>query len=102
MPSAPGLESDESVAAWLWDHGVAAVAADNIGVEALPFSRTSVETWLHYRLIAMLGMALGELWDLDALTRDCRDDGRWEGLLVASPLHAPGGSGSPANAMALK
>lgn len=102
MPTCPGLARDESVAAWLWDHGVPAVAADNPGLEALPFSRASVEGWLHYRLLPMLGIAIGELWKLDELTADCRVDGVWEGLIVAAPLNIPGGVGSPTNAVAIK
>lgn len=102
MPPAPGLEASEDVAAWLWDHEVAAVAADNPALEAMPFSRESVDGWLHYRLIAMLGIAVGELWELDPLALDCAHDGVWEGLLTSAPLRAAGGIGSPANALALK
>lgn len=102
MPPAPGLAAREDIAAWLWDHAVAAVAADNPALEAMPFSRDSVDGWLHYRLIPMLGIAIGELWELDALAADCAADGVWEGLLTATPLRVAGGIGSPANALALK
>jgi hypothetical protein len=47
-------------------------------------------------------MAIGELWDLDALAEDCDADGVFEFLLVSAPLHVPGGIGSPSNAVALK
>jgi kynurenine formamidase len=50
----------------------------------------------------MLGIAIGELFDLDALAGDCADDGVYEGLFVAAPLNKVGGSGSPANAIAFK
>jgi len=102
MPPAPGLAAREEVAAWLWDAGVAAVAADNPALEAMPFSRASVDGWLHYRLIPMLGMAVGELWDLDALAADCVVDGQWDGLITSAPLRVRGGVGSPANALAIK
>ncbi|MBN9139766.1 MAG: cyclase family protein [Micrococcales bacterium] len=102
MPPAPGLAAGEELAAWLWDHEVAGVAADNPALEAMPFSRTSVDGWLHYRLIAMLGIAVGELWELDPLAADCAADGVWEGLLTSAPLRVAGGVGSPANALALK
>ncbi|TPX04771.1 cyclase family protein, partial [Schumannella luteola] len=85
MAPAPGLAAQEDVAAWLWDHAVAAVAADNPALEAMPFSREDVDGWLHYRLIAMLGIAVGELWELDPLAADCAADGVWEGLLTAAP-----------------
>jgi kynurenine formamidase len=102
MAPTPGLAAREDVAAWLWDHELAAVAADNPALEAMPFSRAGVGDWLHYRLIAMLGIAVGELWELDPLAADCAADGVWEGLLTAAPLRVPGGIGSPANALALK
>ena len=81
---------------------MAAVAADNPALEAMPFSRESVDGWLHYRLIPMLGIAVGELWQLDPLADDCARDGVWEGMLTSAPLRVPGGIGSPANALALK
>jgi hypothetical protein len=52
--------------------------------------------------IPLLGMALGELWDMEALAEDCLADGVWEFLLVAKPLYVNGGVGTPANALAIK
>jgi Putative cyclase len=95
----PGLASGPRTAAWLWDHQVAAVAADNPTVEVLPVDRT--DGFLHYRLIPLLGMALGELWALDALAAACRDARRYSFLLTSGVLDLPGGVGSPANAYAV-
>ncbi|GIX46764.1 MAG: cyclase [Candidatus Tectimicrobiota bacterium] len=97
----PGLSATEAMAAYLWNHRVAAVVADNPGVEAMPATRET-GGFLHTRLIALLGMALGELWDLEALAADCAADGVYECLVTAAPLHLRGGVGSPANALALK
>lgn len=94
----PGLDASDEMAAYLWDHGVSAVASDNIGVEALP----TQEEMLHRKTLVRLGMPLGELWWLDDLAEDCATDGRSEFLLVSAPWHLPGGIGSPANALALK
>jgi hypothetical protein len=47
-------------------------------------------------------MALGELWWLSDLAGDCAADGVYEMFLVSAPLNAPGGIGSPANAVAIK
>ncbi|HEY5625021.1 MAG TPA: cyclase family protein, partial [Dehalococcoidia bacterium] len=58
--------------------------------------------FMHWRLIPLLGMPIGELWDLDALAADCADDGVYEFLFTSSPLNVPGGVGSPPNAMAIK
>lgn len=99
---APGLASDVSVAAWLWDRGVAAVAADNPALEVMPFDESSEDGYLHYRLIPLLGMAVGELFALDGLAADCAEDGVYEGLFTGAPLNKTGGSGSTANAIAVK
>jgi kynurenine formamidase len=98
----PGIRAEEATAEWLWNNQVAAVAADCPSVEGMPFNRASQDTFLHYRLVALLGMALGEMWKLDELAADCAADGVYEGLLTSAPLNKVGGSGSTANAIALK
>lgn len=95
----PGLESTRRMAAWLWDHGVVAVAADNPAVEVLPVD--PVKGFLHRRLVALQGTALGEFWSLTELSSACVESGRYEFMLVSAPLDLPGGVGSPANAYAL-
>lgn len=96
----PGLDPSASTAAWLWDHRVAAIAADNPALEAL---RVDAEVgFQHRRLIALQGMAIGELFDLEGLADDCAADGVYEFMLVSAPLYIPGGVGSPANAYAIK
>jgi kynurenine formamidase len=98
----PGLSQREAMAEWLWDEGVAAVVGDNPGVEMYPADPEDIERFLHYRLLPLLGFAIGELFFLDALAADCAADGVFEGLFTAAPLNLPGGVGSPANALALK
>jgi kynurenine formamidase len=95
-----GLAADEAMARWLWDREVSAVGADNPGVEVSPGSREVGS--LHRRLLPLLGITLGELFDFDELAKECRADGRWEFLLVSVPLHLVGGVGSPANAVAIR
>ena len=97
---AAGLEHGEDAVRWLWDSGVAAAVADNPSFEAFPFDPRGDN--LHSSLIALLGMPLGELWQLDELAADCTADGRYTGLLASAPLNMPGCVGSPANALALK
>lgn len=96
----PGLDAERATAAWLWDHRIAAIAADNPAVEALPVEPRP--GFQHRRLIALQGMPLGELWDLDDLASDCVADRVYEFMLVSAPLYLPGGVGSPANAYAIK
>jgi len=96
----PGLAASQETAAWLWDRQIAAIAADNVAVEALPVD--PAVGFQHRRLIALQGMPLGELWDVEELARACAQDGSYEFMLVAIPLNLPGGVGSPANAYAIK
>lgn len=95
----PGLSNDPSMAAYLWDQQVAAVAADNPAVEAAPGPGGRA---LHVQLLTFLGMPLGELWDLDALAAACAADGVYEFMLASAPTDLPGGCGSPANALAIR
>ena len=97
--ASPGLSGAESTARLLWDWGVAAVACDNPGVESMPIDPEA--GYLHQRLIPMLGMALGELFDFGRLGEACRAQGRSTFLFVAVPLNLPGAVGSPANAVAI-
>jgi kynurenine formamidase len=98
---APGLAATEDMAAYLWDHHIAAVAADNPALEAWP-PRAETGGFLHHRLIPLLGMPIGELWWLDDLAADCAADGRYEFFVTSAPLNMPGGVGSPPNALGLK
>ncbi|MCW2879493.1 MAG: hypothetical protein JWQ95_3593 [Sphaerisporangium sp.] len=97
-PESPGLAGGEAMAEYLWDWGVSAIAADNIGLEPLPLEADL----LHFKLLCRLGMPIGELWWLDELAEHSLHDGRYEHLLVSAPLNLTGGVGSPANALALK
>ena len=100
-----GLDRGPEMLAYLWDSGVSVIAADNPGVEAMPFD-LSEAAWpygfLHHCLIGQLGIALGEFWWLADLTRSCRTDGRYEAFFTAAPAHVIGGIGSSANALAIK
>jgi kynurenine formamidase len=97
----PGLAPVERTAAWLWDHHVAAVAADNLALEPMPLV-IEEGRFLHFWLIPCLGMPIGELWWLDDLAAACAADGRWIFQLVSAPLNVRGGVGSPPNALAIR
>ncbi len=114
-----GLAQEEATVRWLWDHQVAVIAADNLGVEASPRNRdvdrdfelpgqevpargTDHNGSLHRPLIPLLGMPMGELWALDDLADDCAADHVYEFLLACKPLAVIGGAGSPPNATAIK
>ncbi len=97
---APGVGPAEEMAEYLWNLHVAAVASDNTSVEAWP--ATQQTGFMHFRLIPLLGMPMGELWYLQDLAADCAEDGVYEFMLTSAPLHVPGGVGSPPNALAIK
>lgn len=93
----PGLEGGEALARFLWDLHIAAVAADNPSVEVWPG-----EEFSHFSLLPLLGLPLGEMFDLSRLAADCAADGIYEGLFTSAPLNLPGGVASPPNALFLK
>jgi kynurenine formamidase len=111
----PGLAQKTDVLRWLWDHEIALVAADNLAVEADPVLESDFRTpgekppergvdhsgMLHRPLIALLGMAMGELWRLDELAAHCAATGVREFFVTVKPLNLPGGVGSPPNAVAI-
>lgn len=116
----PGLDQSHDILEWLWDHRISLAAADNFALERWPASEhspffTAAEARLpaarradphagvmHRALIALLGMPIGELWNLDALASACAADRRWTFLLTAAAIPLVGGVGSPANAIALR
>jgi len=95
--SSPGLEASEAMAEHLWDWGLAAIAADNYALEAVPFDGYV----LHVDLLPRLGMPIGEFWHVDELAAACARDGRYEFFFTSAPLHVRGGIGSTANALAI-
>lgn len=93
----PGLLGTESVAQLLWDWQIAAIAADNPAIEPVPGDAS-----LHRRLVPLLGLAVGELFDLDQIAAACHRDKRYTFLFTSAPIRMRGGLGSPANALALR
>jgi len=95
----PGLHWE--TAAWLHERRVAAVASDNSMVEA---SGVLEGVWVPFHMLALcnLGIHLGEFWYLEELATECAADGVWEFLLVAQALPITGGTGSPANPLAIR
>ncbi|MFI6674175.1 cyclase family protein [Kribbella sp. NPDC050470] len=102
-----GLRQSSETLAWIWDHHFSMVASDTVAVEVMPSDPDSpfhgnVGRMMHPDLIALLGIHLGELWQLHDLAQDCATDGTYEFLLTAKPLNLLGGVGSPPNALAIK
>ena len=114
---APGIRPGFDTVRWLWNAHVSALAADNPAVEVWPLGaeldqeqrralRTdpdrAPEVFVHTALLPLLGLPLGELWDLDPLADDCASDGVYEFLFTSAPLNVRHGVASPPNALAIK
>jgi kynurenine formamidase len=95
-----GLAADEELSRWLWNRNIVALACDNPAAEVSP-GDPAVGS-LHRRLVPLLGMVLGELFDFERLAAACSADRRYDFLFVSVPLNLPGGVGSPANAVAIR
>ena len=95
-----GVQNNETSVRWLYDHHFAAVAGDTIAFEAWPPPWKS--GWcLHEWLLVQWGTPIGELWDLEHLSKICKKEKRWTFFLTSAPLHVKGGVGSPPGAIAV-
>jgi len=96
-----GIDDTREMVGWFWDNKLAAVGTDCPAVEPWPWDFKD-EGALHYRTLSMLGLPIGEQFELDALADDCAADGRYEFMLVSAPINMEGGIASPPNAVAIK
>jgi len=97
---APGLSF--STLKWLFESEIAAAATDTWGFEVRPNEFPNAFQPMHQILIPNMGFTIGEIWYLDELAQDCKNDGRYEFLLVAPPLKITGAVSSPVNPQAIK
>jgi kynurenine formamidase len=96
-----GIEDSRAMVEWFWDHRVAAVGTDCPAVEPWPWDFKN-EGALHYRTLCLLGLPIGEQFNLEELAADCAADKRYEFMLVSVPMNLEGGIASPPNAVAIK
>jgi kynurenine formamidase len=98
----PGLGFE--CAEWVFDNDIAAIAVDNLAVEAITRATLADGLILPLHMLALtdMGCPLGEIFDLEALAADCAEDGQYDFLFSAPPLAITGGFGSPINPLALK
>ncbi len=90
----PGLSLDS--VAFVRDHDVAAVGADNAAIECIPFDDNRFLS-VHIELLVKLGIPLLEHLSLTPLAKDrC-----YESLVCVSPLAVTGAAGSPINPIAI-
>ena len=95
---------DQRLLNWITDSGVAAIASDNLAVEAvgktLPEDHGGTTLPLHRRCLFELGVPLGELWYLAQLADGLKEYQRSRFLLTAPPLRLTGAVGSPVTPIA--
>ena len=98
------LDRFQTTAAWVWDHQLVAIWADNGAVESHSLGDPVVEGKgsNHHRLLALMGIGIGEFFDFEELSEDCAQDGVYEFMVTAKPVNIPGACGSSANAYAIK
>jgi len=98
----PGLACSEAMAEYIFDRHPSALASDNVSVESWPPpDLRAPDGFLHHWLIGRFGMAIGEMFVLDALAEACARTGRYAFFFTSAPLNLPGGAGSPGNALAI-
>ena len=70
------------------EHHFSAIAADNTSVELRP----TIASWnIHDYLLPMWGTPVGELFDLESLSRMCQKLGRYSFFVTSAPLNVMGG-----------
>jgi kynurenine formamidase len=101
---------DPAMLGWIDRSGIAAIAADNIAVEApyRPYADAGAGRRgprgpalpLHEHCLVKLGIHLGEFWYLTELAAWLRKHQRSRFLLTAPPLRLPGAVGAPVSPVA--
>ncbi|MGN5476375.1 cyclase family protein [Cupriavidus basilensis] len=97
---APGLRFE--TADWIHRKEIAAICTDTWGCEVRPNEVAGVNQPWHWVVIPMIGITMGEIFNLKELADDCREDGVYEFLFCAPPLPITGAVGSPINPIVLK
>jgi kynurenine formamidase len=119
-PASVGVEATEAMAAYLWDLHISCIGVDNPAVEAWPppmslltpddradaMTKTdnpsvAASLFLHLVLLPLLGLPLGELFDLDGLAEHCAANGQYDMLVTSAPLNLLNGVASPPNVLAV-
>lgn len=100
--SEPGLSYEPELLDWFRDNRLAGLGSDTLSNE-LPVSPTIDAGYpLHRFLLRDQGVTFHEALWLEDLAQACRDDGRYTGLYIASPLRLIGASASPVNPLFIK
>lgn len=96
-PGLGGVEQSDEVLQWIWEN-FSAVASDHPSFERWP---TPYEWSMHEVLLAGWGCHIGEIFNLESLSKHCEKEGRWSFFVSSQPTHVPGGVASPPNVLAI-
>ncbi|OAL56023.1 hypothetical protein IQ07DRAFT_557958 [Pyrenochaeta sp. DS3sAY3a] len=82
-----GVEQTPEMLDFLHDNYFSAVAGDAPAFEAWPTN----QSWMnHEYLLSLWGVPIGEMWDLEALSKMCRETNRYEFFFSSSPSNVSG------------
>jgi kynurenine formamidase len=97
---APGLAFE--TLDWLHKKQVAGIITDTWGAEVRPNNCDDANQPWHWIAIPIMGLTVGEIFDLGELAEECAADKRYEFMFVAPALPITGAVGSPVNPLAIK
>jgi kynurenine formamidase len=97
---APGLRFE--TADWIHRKEIAAICTDTWGCEVRPNESLKINQPWHWIVIPMIGITMGEIFNLRDLAADCAEDSVYEFLFCAPSLPITGAVGSPINPIAIK
>ena len=89
-----------SAMSFMAERAVAALGSDG-NSDTAPSTTEGVDFPIHVLAINAMGIHLLDYLQFEDLRAACEHRGRWEFLLVASPLRIAGGTGSPLNPIAV-
>lgn len=96
--SLPGLQG--SCVPWVHQRQVAMLGSDGVS-DVLPTGYAKVSVPFHFVGIVAMGLWLIDNMHLEELAAACERFKRWEFLMTIGPLRITGGTGSPANPIAV-
>ena len=89
-----------SVAPWLKQRGVSFVGSD-VAQDVVPSLVEGINLPFHTAILAGLGVDILDNQDLEAVAETAAKLNRWEFLMTVAPVPVTGGTGFPANALAI-
>lgn len=93
-----GVKQEEDMLTWLHDCYFAAVGGDAPSFERWP---TPEKYYLHEYILALWGMPLGEMLDLEKVSELAKKNKRWTFFFTSAPANCPRGVSSHVNGTAI-